>query len=827
MSTVEEPLSVSPFTLPYPVIAIDTEYVLNSSGLGNNVLCYTYAIGDGQRYCTGICYTESTRRKDRFTLEKLLKIAITHALEAGVLQEWPQELMLGAHFLRADISSFADGMSPFVKKLMALRKTIVTKRSPLELDVDRPEDESVVNVYNDSRRAHKIKIHLYDSMLLSPAGKGLSDIGKLIGVPKISIPLPYSIERMDEFMREQPDDFKRYAINDAEICYLFMVKTFEFVSTEFNMTKLPKTIGGMALKSYLQLIGDNYLHYFGLQQTTKEIFKKDTGVVRTIKAIEPTAEAEVMYSFATSCYHGGRNESFMVGPTTKSVWYDFDVSSCYTTAAALIKPLNYAGLRQVFNPSDFFDGVFGLAYVSFNFPPETRMPCLPVRTDTCGLVYPLSGKSHCTAPEIELAVRMGATIQILIGFVIPWEEEGEVFSGFMRNVKTKRLSHPKNSFQERMWKEIGNSLYGKLAQGLSGKTAFDIANGVNSEIPASQITNPYYASFITGYCRALLSEMLNSIPLNRTVVSVTTDGFLTDAKLDELDLTGPLCQRFDAAYRTINPDGGDILELKHAVIQLIAVKTRGQITVEPLEGYEPVLARAGVQVPFGVDPNKYMVDLYLQREPGQMTSRTQLTTVRTQRLYGGDLITETAEVRLGLEPDYKRKWINPRMVDVGDTQHIALDSEPFKSVEESIYHRRVFDAWRQDNCLKSLDDWEDWLNFYPIYRSTRGKNIRIKRNDRADTLFARLFLRVYTQEALGVKRDMTNAAFAAYMTALGYETKPSAVGSAKRAKLVTGAIPVTSSSVELLRALLERYPSFEYQQFFDPEGHEELAAQLA
>jgi len=824
MSTVDITPPVGPVNPDCPVIAIDSEYVVSSSGISNQVLCYSYAIGDGQRYVTGICNTEDHSKKGRFTLEKLLKIAISHGLKVGIFDSWPQEMILGAHFLRADISSFANGVSPFMEKLLAIRKTVVTKRAALNFELEQPEDESLVNVYDDNRHVHKIKIHLYDSMLFAPSGKGLADIGKLIGVPKMGIPVPYSIERMDEFMQEQPELFRQYAINDAEICYLFIVQTSEFVATEFGMTKLPKTLGGMALNSYLASIGDNYLPYFGLQQTTKEIFNKETGGVRVIKAIEPTAESEVMYSFATSCYHGGRNESFMVGPTDRSIWYDFDVSSCYTTAATMIKPLNYAALRQVFTPEDFFNGVFGLAYVNFSFPPETRFPCLPVRTEAFGLVYPLSGKSHCTAPEIELAVKMGAMVEIVFGFVIPWEDEGDVFQTFMRKVKVKRLSYPKGSFHERMWKEIGNSLYGKLAQGLSGKTAFDIANGINSEIPASQITNPYYAAFITGFCRALLSEMLSSVPSNRTLVSVTTDGFLTDATLDEIDLTGQLCQRFDAAYKAINPDDGAILEVKHAVRQLIAIKTRGQLTFEGLEGHQPVLARAGVQVPFGVDANQYMVDLYLKRKPGQLTSRMTLTTIRAQSLYGGDMVAEKTEIRLGLEPDYKRRWVNPRMVQVGNVQHIALDSEPFDNVDDSIHLRRAFDVWRQNHCLKTLADWDDWQNFYPIYRAKSGKNIRITLNDRADTLFARLFLRVYAQEALGVSRNMTNANFAAYMTGLGYATKPSAVGSAKRAKLITGAIPVTPSSVNLLQKLLEHYPEFQYLEFFVPGSEAALTS---
>ena len=38
--------------------------------------------------------------------------------------------------------------------------------------------------------------------------------------------------------------------------------------------------------------------------------------------------------------------------------------------------------------------------------------------------------------------------------------------------------------------------------------------------------------------------MLHGIPAHRQVASVTTDGFLTNAREDEIDLSGPLCQRY-------------------------------------------------------------------------------------------------------------------------------------------------------------------------------------------------------------------------------------------------------------------------------------------
>lgn len=53
----------------------------------------------------------------------------------------------------------------------------------------------------------------------------------------------------------------------------------------------------------------------------------------------------------------------------------------------------------------------GFAYVAFKFPDNTRFPCLPVRSEQYGLRFPLEGDAYVTAPEIELALSIGATLR--------------------------------------------------------------------------------------------------------------------------------------------------------------------------------------------------------------------------------------------------------------------------------------------------------------------------------------------------------------------------------------------------------------------------------
>jgi len=819
-------------TLNIPIIAIDTEYVRAKNGLSNRILCYTYAIGFGEEYCTGIIETESGAKKDRIKLATLLVTAIEKALEEEVLDEWPESILFGAHFLRVDLFTLSDAFTDIKPKINGVRKTVASLEDAYGVDIDEIKDRQVrkeqFTKYDKNSKKRSVNVVFYDSMLLAPAGKSLADVGRLVGQDKIEIAEGYSIEQMDIFQREQPELFKEYAINDAVISYLHLLKMIYFVVDELNLRGLPFTVGGMATKAFLNNMESDYRKAFGIVELTKEIWPKTGGKPRTVRGDAPSPARAILEAFAVECYHGGRNECFMTGPTEIDTWNDFDAPSCYTVILADCRPLDYDAMRMVKDPQEFNGDVCGLARVRFKFPDNTRFPSLPVKTIKYGLYYPLKGESYCTAPEIKVALNMGCEIEILQGFIIPWQAGAEsIFAPFMRQVRNNRLRHAKGGFEERLWKEIGNSLYGKLAQGLSGKTSFDVANGISNPVKPSAITNPYFAAHVTGLARALMSEMLNGVPENKQVVSVTTDGFLTNADLSEINLSGPTCNHFRKLYHEVDPDGGEILELKHRVKQLIAMKTRGQITSEEEPGFEPVIAKAGVQVPkSAADQHKHMLDLYLNRYPGQKVPYTSLTSSRQQFLFNRDVMNETHEVRLNLEPDFKRGLVSPRMVGVRGQTHIAFDSVPHQCREDGEFYRQRLDHWRKENCLKTMQDWENLHEYILLAKLAKNSVIRPKKNEKADEFFLRVFLRIYTQELYDVPRKYTNKHMAEVLTSGEYPTKPSMFGYAKDAEVVEGIIPVTASTMRLLNFLLTEFPTFNYEPIFVAEQRGEIADKL-
>ena len=94
-------------------------------------------------------------------------------------------------------------------------------------------------------------------------------------------------------------------------------------------------------------------------------------------------------------------------------------------------------------------------------------------------------------------------------------------------------------------------------------------------IQPSGISEPAVAALVSGFARAVLGEILWKLRPGAKVVSATTDGLLVDT--EKLDLSGVICQRFQALVDRIAP-GTAMTELKHVIGQAVAAKTRLQLT---------------------------------------------------------------------------------------------------------------------------------------------------------------------------------------------------------------------------------------------------------
>lgn len=811
-------------------IGFDTEYVYNPQTKQNDILSYqSYVVLPDGTGVPGILYPASAHKKDRLSLKNFLAKTLTPLLKNEQITEWPGSMTLYAHFLRADVASFSDFWSDHKILLKGIRSTVSSFKNRYGIDFDevenRREKNSLITFDKRTSPPRCSNVTFTDTLLITPGGMGLAECGQLLGLPKLTIPAPYSISDMRQYLKGDRRGFEAYAVRDAEIAVRYALQVKSFCTESLMIERVPTTIGAMAVSRFLKTIDESGISSeicMGTRTVSKQCWNPETQGFRTVKTRQSIPARELYETFPINCYHGGRNECYMMGITPEREWYDYDLAGAYTTGLLDILQPDYDNIFHSRNPEDYCGHVMGFALVSFQFPDSVRFPCLPVRTEQFGLFFPLAGESWATAPEIALALSLGAEITIQQGIIVPWrmdephdatnlrKQECSVFLPFVQQVRENRNHHDKGSLEEKFWKEIGNSLYGKLAQGLHAKTAFDTARGLNSPLPPSAVTQPFFAAHVTGFVRAVVGELMNALPTNATVVSVTTDGFLTDASLENIDMSGPLSSRFQTLCDIADP-GSSMLTCKHQVRQLVAMKTRGQLTYKASEGYPIVHARAGVKPPVDIprdDYNRYMVDLYINRAPGQKLRRGSLISTRDMWLNESDLVAVESEIRLNLEFDFKRQLITPTM----NEGHLLMHSRPWDDMSQALKQRQLFDDWRQTHALKDEADWEDWCDFLYCRNVFTPLKLKVGQN-RSDDVLVRLFLRALAQHQWGLTPDdrkrQTSVEIAAWLVEAGYSVTPSDVKNAGRAKLPPIIFdPVTPRMTRLMDHIKLKYPGF-------------------
>lgn len=807
-------------------IGFDTEYVFNPETRQNDILSYqSYVVLPDNTGISNIIYPPDSQKKSRLSFKEFLCQTITPLLETGVITKWPGIINIYAHFIRADIASFANFWSDYKILLKGIRGTVSSFKNRYGIDFDEQQERRVKTeqIMFDKRTSPPrcSNVAFIDTLLITPGGMGLAECGELLGLPKLTIPAPYSITNMREYLLGDRAGFEAYALRDAEIAVRYALQVRNFCARELMIDRVPATIGAMAVSRFTKTLKENNISpevCLGTHIKTRELWLTEKQAFRTIKTPASVPSRELFETFPINCYHGGRNECFMMGVTPSDHWYDYDLAGAYTTRLLDILTPDYGNIRLSKNPDDYCGHVMGFALVTFRFPESVPYPSLPVRTDQYGLFFPLSGESWATAPEIELALSLGAEMTIHNGIIVPWicdtsphnSESTSVFLPFVQQVRENRNRHIKGSLEEKFWKEIGNSLYGKLAQGLRAKTAFDTARGLNRSLPPSSVTQPFFAAHVTGFIRAVVGELMNALPSDSSVVSVTTDGFLTNCPLDKINMSGPLSSRFQSLCDIVDP-GSSMLTCKHEVSQLIAMKTRGQLTYRAIQGKPVVHARAGVKPPADIprsDYNDYMVDLYLNRLPGQTLSRSTLISTREMWLSESDLVSREQDIRLNLEFDFKRQPVQPAM----NEGHLLMSSRPWDNMEEALQQRSLFDDWRQTHTLKTLADWDDWCDF--LYCRTVFSDMKLKvGSKRSDDILVRLFLRALTQCQWGLmlkdKKSYSCKEVAEWLTSEGYSVTVTDVKNAVRAKIPQMKFSsVTPRMKSLMDIIARKYPTF-------------------
>lgn len=237
-----------------------------------------------------------------------------------------------------------------------------------------------------------------------------------------------------------------------------------------------------------------------------------------------------------------------------------------------------------------FDGTtlpIAFADIEFSFPEGTRYPNLFVKHESYGLINPLKGRTVATIAEIDLALRLNATIKYIDAYVAKTTDTF-VFREHLKSLIDARNQAKKdgNELMQQLLKLYVNTLYGKVAQGINPKTGFDVNfKGVSTkDMGPSPITQPYFAAMITGTLRAGLSSLLVAIDeLNQeghdyTIISATTDGML-------YGLSSKADVSFKDVFKNCNSD------------DMVSCLKDKEVKFKPFKDVDPILYNKSLEFP--------------------------------------------------------------------------------------------------------------------------------------------------------------------------------------------------------------------------------------
>lgn len=682
----------------------------------------------------------------------------------------PLEIAIICHCGIVDLPAFKDDMFAFRKK----QGSVIPYLNSMQGGLTSLYPYFItVPTAKEYWKFYPVNILFRDTMCCAPAeGKSLSVLGESLEVPKITLP-EGAISSMDTYMKEFPEDYMAYAAQDALVTLMYGSRLWG-INKDWPLTSTSGACFAMkdSIANYLSISRDNNGNinkeefnrvFRGYKEVNKGKISTPAGL-RQLKNTEATSyEVSQLHSFSSASYAGGINSCTIPGVFQNNHTYDDDLKNAYPTAMCLVFDIDYENpIEREFKNEELslqafrtpVDPLFCL--VDFEFPKSVKYPCIAIHDDG-SIVFPRCAEAvYASGPSLYLALKLGAKIHVRRGYMGRIKMTENLTPSMSLRVACKQMvndreiavkTYKKDSIEERLLKLFINGSYGKIAQDVIEKNTWDGWNEYMNDIGFSAITSPERAALITDIVRCMLIGTMNQLADNgKNTFSVTTDGFITDATLEEVNSVD--CYGFRRLFEqarlwlTDNTDP-TIWVVKHEQCTLINPTTRCNIGYDIPAGSKGVLAHGGISTihsEYEYNTNKEYIEEYIggididddfgglhyKDSPNDRHRMAELILNRIHSILyisrefpnikdlgpSGtmkDFNTFFKHHQVRLDFDLKRKPIRETICDVSGEidgisyTHSVFDTEPFENIEEYQLYRAIN---KNITCLRTKADWD-------------------------------------------------------------------------------------------------------------------------
>lgn len=557
-------------------------------------------------------------------------------------------------------------------------------------------------------------------------------------------------QHMLSFYLEHPYEYIEYAceLNDTYLLYVFSMYGINKLIPCTFLSGTAHIVKESICRNMNWSEKDFDFHYNGKIKVKKATNNKFIGTMDYANN-----EIQNVNRMAADSYAGGYNHCIQVVCHSGYDTFDVDANNGYPTVMSMLPLVDWANpvKEYIYNRyltlEDFnvlmnqnnidsmsvYPFLPMFCYCDFQFDKNDKFPNLGVKVkeDKENItVYPLtSTDGNCySGIELYLALMKGAKVYVRQGIIlnVKYNDDGSmiyVFRDLMHDLVIERMDacihHGKGSLSENTIKLSTNGIYGKASQGVT-KISED-----KDTLNESVITNPVFASMTTAGMRALLFAAMSELSCNNVnIQSATTDGFITDGNIDEinsLNLFG-LQPLFVAARQYLtDDDDAKIWALKHQQNDLLNLTTRANVSLivgDKDRGILPGVAafggisRAHPELAKEEYLNRYEFRKNVVTRKGPLEDESKLYPKIDDIKKGVLYVPKIIKKKISMNYDFKRKpmreTFKPAYVEYDGVEYefAQFDTEPYKDKNEFLLYRSVA---KTCVCLRTMDEWEDFF----------------------------------------------------------------------------------------------------------------------